>query len=180
MSRGSYRSPIDLMLNPLKAFGPAAQQHQPPAAATEMEGSAEALAALKEAALAWWQKRRPAAWNLEQHLASPTEGCSLSSDKALAEAVAQLVRLEGEPTPAKVSAPPVQAVLSATQRRAMDILKGKPLTREEWRAKGIAAATMQSLVKAGVVSEHERGNDGGKVWQVVESDSASLQPPVQK
>ncbi|WP_028998448.1 hypothetical protein [Azohydromonas australica] len=47
-----------------------------------------------DAAVAWWQARKPADWSLEQHLAYPAINCDGDAERQLAEAVAKWMELK--------------------------------------------------------------------------------------
>lgn len=47
---------------------------------------------LEDAAIAWWEQRRPLRWTLNQHLRYPDVGVYTKSGEALAKEVARLVR----------------------------------------------------------------------------------------
>lgn len=51
------------------------------------------LLAVADAAVAWWQARKPADWSLEQHLADPAINCDGDAERPLAEAAAKWVAL---------------------------------------------------------------------------------------
>lgn len=51
----------------------------------------DALAGVQRAALAWWESRRPAEWDLRQHLDTPAVNTHSPSDHRLAERVAAAV-----------------------------------------------------------------------------------------
>lgn len=78
-------SPVTMMLD--VAFG----RHQPGKNASGPDNAI--LVAVADAAVAWWQARKPADWSLEQHLADPAINCDGSDERHLAEAAAKWVSL---------------------------------------------------------------------------------------
>lgn len=78
------QSPVKMMLD--AAFG-----RQPPSSAGGTD--AAALHAVADAAVAWWMKRRPSGWSLEQHLADPVVNCDGHAEQQLAGAAATLLSL---------------------------------------------------------------------------------------
>lgn len=62
--------------------------------AVTIENQREAQAAALQAALAWWESRRPVSWTLRQHLDNPAVNAHGSeAEKTLATAVAAAVEV---------------------------------------------------------------------------------------
>lgn len=51
----------------------------------------QALDGLQQAALAWWEGRRPQGWQLTEHLSSPAVNTSNPAEEALARGIAAAV-----------------------------------------------------------------------------------------
>jgi hypothetical protein len=76
-------SPVKMMLD--AAFG--RQQPRMKVGSTD----SAALNAVAEAAVAWWEARRPAGWSMEQYLVDPAANCENDYERELAEAAAKWV-----------------------------------------------------------------------------------------
>lgn len=49
-----------------------------------------------DAALCWWQSKRPVRWSLRDHLRYPEIGCTTEVDRRLARCCAALVEARGQ------------------------------------------------------------------------------------
>ncbi|MBV8060545.1 MAG: hypothetical protein JO253_03345 [Alphaproteobacteria bacterium] len=57
------------------------------------EQQQEALRDCQDAALAWWESHRPAAWNVRRHLDNPKINTGSTAEAFLAESIAAAVEI---------------------------------------------------------------------------------------